>query len=322
MDLLKKLYKIYSKSGKTQPMQTFIVSYLKANKIDCVVDNGNIYVTKGEAESYPCVVAHMDQVQGDPGRLKIYQDNDTIFGWSCTHNSQWGLGADDKNGIWVALKCLLRYKVIKAVFFRDEECGCLGSEDADMQFFNDCRFVLQADRKGNADFIIDACGTQLCSNEFVNAINLESFGYHTEYGMMTDVMTLKEKGLNICCANISCGYYEPHTNNEYTSERDLRNCVHLFFHIIDTVTEVMPHEPLCYGYDFMEDRIEDMTADIYEELMYSTDEYASLDPQYLFEKFKLRFHAKDDYIKLAIEDALEYIQDEFCVNNCEEIVIS
>ena len=65
MELLKKLYKVYSPSEKERAMIKFIWNYTK-RIIDTKIEAdtaGNLYITKGEAESYPCIVAHLDQVQ-------------------------------------------------------------------------------------------------------------------------------------------------------------------------------------------------------------------------------------------------------------------
>ncbi|MCB6648590.1 hypothetical protein [Bacteroides salyersiae] len=62
MELLKKLYKVYSPSGKERAMIKFIWNYTKripGIKIETDI-TGNLYITKGEAESYPCIVAHLD----------------------------------------------------------------------------------------------------------------------------------------------------------------------------------------------------------------------------------------------------------------------
>ena len=156
--------------------------------------------------------------------------------------SQQGLGADDKNGIWVALKCLLSFDVLKVAFFVSEEIGCVGSSAADMTFFNDARFVLQCDRRGAHDLITVAGWTKLCNGAFVEAIQPKLFGYKEEEGMLTDVLTLKENGLGVCCVNISCGYYAPHTDYEVTNIPDLMNCLAFVEHIINTCTDVYPHE--------------------------------------------------------------------------------
>ncbi len=66
--------------------------------------------------------------------------------------------------------------------------------------------------------------------------------------MMTDVETLKEKGLSVSAINMSCGYYNPHTDEEITVKRDLEKCWHLVQHIIEDCTETYPHEVGDNGY--------------------------------------------------------------------------
>ena len=65
--LLKQLYKIHSKSGFEGEIITFVCKWISMNvhnaKIDLDWDTGNIYITKGTSKTYPCVVAHLDQVQ-------------------------------------------------------------------------------------------------------------------------------------------------------------------------------------------------------------------------------------------------------------------
>ncbi len=65
MELLRKLYKVYSPSGKERAMIALygiIPRELPVPKVETDAA-GNLYITKGEAESYPCIVAHLDQVQ-------------------------------------------------------------------------------------------------------------------------------------------------------------------------------------------------------------------------------------------------------------------
>lgn len=246
MDLLKKMYEIHSKSGREKKLKRFVRKWIAENVPTAKMSNdssGNIYVVKGESKTYPVVVAHLDQVQNDHSRdFQALEAGDIIIGYSQKSRSQQGLGADDKNGVWVALKCLLRYDNIKIALFVGEEIGCVGSNAADMKFFNDARFVLQCDRRGAHDLITTAGWTDLCSADFVHAIQPELFGYKEENGMLTDVLTLKENGLSVSCVNISCGYYEPHTNVEFTNIPDLLNCLDFVEHIIETCVDVYPHE--------------------------------------------------------------------------------
>ena len=155
MELLKKLYKVYSPSGKERTMIKFIWNYTKritGTKVETDAA-GNLYITKGEAESYPCIVAHLDQVQ----------DIVTEIGW-----------------------------------------------------------------------------TSLCSPKFLQAAGYKKFGYRETHGMMTDVQELKERGLQVSCINLSCGYYEPHTDHEFTIKKDLMSCLSLVEHIIENCTDTVP----------------------------------------------------------------------------------
>lgn len=247
MELLKRLYKIHSPSKRERNLVKFITKWVNENVPEAVLErdnkSGNVYITKGVDATYPVVVAHLDQVQNSHSRdFKALEAGDVIMGYSAKSRMQQGLGADDKNGIWVALKCLQRFDVIKVALFVSEEIGCIGSSQARMSFFDDARFVLQCDRRGAHDLITCAGWTQLCSEEFVQAINPAAFGYKEEDGMMTDVLELKENGLKVSCVNMSCGYYNPHTDEEITVKSDLLNCLRFVEHIIGNCLAVYPHE--------------------------------------------------------------------------------
>lgn len=244
--LLKKLYAIHSPSGKEDKMITFLVSYLKSLPgVKLGKDSyGNLYAWKGESESYPCIVAHLDQVRcsSHPRDFRACETRDIIFGYSAMEHSFCNLGADDKNGIIIALEAIKKYDCMKIALFREEECGCNGSSHAEMRFFDDCRFVIQCDRKGNSDLITNIGSTDLCSEKFIQDIDPEKWGYKEEQGMMTDVETLKEKGLSVSACNLSVGYYNPHQSEEVTVKRDLEKCWRFVQHIIEDCTETYPHE--------------------------------------------------------------------------------
>lgn len=246
MELLNKLYSIHSMSGQEGAMRKFIKKYVKDNipGAVCRQDNGNLYIVKGEAETYPCVVAHLDQVQTKHSPdFKVFRHDNVLFGYSAKSGRQEGLGADDKNGIWVALHCLDHFDVLKVALFKEEEIGCGGSRVADMGFFKDCRFAIQADRRNGGDLITDICGS-ICSKEFLADIMpfAEKRGYKETDGLMTDVETLSDNGLGVSAINFSCGYYNPHTDAEYTKADELLNCLGLAFDIIENCTKVYPFE--------------------------------------------------------------------------------
>ena len=272
LQLLKQLYKIHSPSGSEKKLRKFIQDWIRRNVADAEMEQdaiGNLYVKKGACETYPCLVAHMDQVQKIHSRdFQAVDTKGAILGFSRGNMQVEGLGADDKNGIWIALKCLQKYPVMKCCFFVQEEVGGIGSSKCDMDFFIDCRWVIQCDRKGGSDLIWNIGGwTELCSEEFLKDLGYEKFGYKKATGMMTDVETLKNRGLGVSALNLSVGYYRPHTSEEFTIISELLNCLALVENIITNCTKVYPHED-DYGHyrgfgklDDPEDEIWDLMAD-------------------------------------------------------------
>lgn len=291
--LLKKLYSIHSPSGKEDCMKNFLISYLKSLPgVKLGKDSyGNLYAWKGESETYPCIVAHLDQVQRNhPRDFRAIETRDIIFGFSAKEHSICGLGADDKNGIIICIEALKKYDCMKVVFFKEEETGCHGSSRAEMKFFEDCRYVIQCDRRGNSDLITNIGCSDLCSEKFIQNIDPEKWGYKEENGMMTDVEALKERGLSVSAINMSCGYYNPHTDEEITVKRDLEKCWKFVQHIIEDCTETYPHEVGengCYGY-YDEWEIEDEIHSIIQQdpTMTASDLYDTYQPNFPMLKLK------------------------------------
>lgn len=241
---LEQVLKIQSSSYDQYRMFAFLIRTLTDMGVDYYVDNGNIYAGKGDADHYPCIVAHMDTVHDIVEDLTPIEIGGKITGFNAVTMEQTGIGGDDKVGIYIALRCLQQFDTIKVAFFRDEEVGCEGSYLADMTFFNDCRFVLQCDRKGNSDFVINGAGTEFSGDEFQRDIEhlLWMHEYTQVYGGMTDVMALKENGLDVCVANISCGYYNPHTAQEYVDINDVEKCFNLVCDIITQLDKPYYHK--------------------------------------------------------------------------------
>ena len=246
MELLKSLYEIHSPSGGEKKLKKFIKKWVSTNIPDVIIEHdnsGNVYFTRGESDTYPVVVAHLDQVQKKHEKdFKAIIADDIIIGYSPSAQEMRGLGADDKNGLWIGLKCLETFDVIKVAFFVGEEIGCVGSSQCRMGFFADARFVVEADRRGSGDLITEISGYNIASEAFLNAIDYESFGYKETSGLMTDVLELTERGVGVSCINMSCGHHDPHTDNEFTVISELLNALDLVEHIITTCTDVYAHQ--------------------------------------------------------------------------------
>ena len=289
-------------------MRKFVKWYIRTNIPEATITTdqiGNIYVTKGEADTYPCLAAHLDQVQRLHSKdFEAIETRDIIIGFSRKNKRQEGLGADDKVGVWINLKCLLKFDHLKAVFFVGEETGCVGSGKCDMTFFDDCRFVIQCDRRNGNDLITTIGGwTQLCSPEFIKDIHPELFGYKEEQGLITDVGELKERGLKVSAINLSCGYYEPHTDREFVIKSEVVNCLAFVEHIITTCTKVYHHEDDDsyffggYGADWEEDYEE-----AYCEIECALLNHPTLTDEQLMRMFKGYFFSlKDDDLQQIID---------------------
>lgn len=228
-------------------MRKFIKRYIRKNCGECEIVqdvHGNVFVTKGDADSYPCLASHIDQVQHKHSKdFEIVEGKDVVFGYSAKSREQQGLGADDKNGIWICLECLREFSALKVAFFVGEEVGCVGSSSCDLKFFSDCRYVIEPDRMHGHDLITSMSVGAVCSDEFAKALCAEQYGYKEAHGSITDVGELVERGVGISCLNLSCGYYQAHTSEEFTVLSELQNCLNFVCHVIDTLTEkVYPFE--------------------------------------------------------------------------------
>lgn len=242
---LKEVLSIQTASYEQWRMFAYIIRQVsKIPDTSYYVSDGNIYIQRGEADTYPCMVAHMDTVHAITDDLYPIEFNGNITGFDRVNMEQVGIGGDDKVGVYIALKCLMEFDTIKVAFFRDEEVGCMGSYQAHMPFFSDCRFVLQCDRRGNSDFITDASGVELSSKKFQDDVLpiISSYGYEFARGMMTDVMALKENEIECSVANISCGYYNPHMPQEYVNVDDVENCLEMCKTLILYCTDTYKHK--------------------------------------------------------------------------------
>ena len=228
-DLLFQLYSIHSPSGSEKKMRKFVKRYIRKNCGECDIQQdeyGNVFIRKGEADSYPCLAAHLDQVQRNHSKdFELIEGKDVVFGYSAKSREQQGLGADDKNGIWIALECLREFSFLKVAFFVGEEVGCKGSGACDLSFFSDCKYIIEPDRMHGHDLITSMAVGDVCSDDFIKALGAGNFGYKEDCGSITDVGELVERGVGISCLNLSCGYYNAHTDKEFTVLSELQNCL-------------------------------------------------------------------------------------------------
>jgi len=217
-DLLLECLVIQTNSKDETRMSQFITDKLTEWNISYEIDDiGNIMATKGRAELYPVLACHQDTVHDLVENFLIYENEDILFAIDGKDTSQTGIGGDDKVGVFIALQCLKEMDICKAVFFTREEIGCYGSGRVNLDWFKQASFIAQVDRKGDSDFVTHATGTKLCSNDFLSAAlpYITNWGF-TPYtqGGLTDVVQLTEDGVGVSTFNMSCGYFDPHSDSE------------------------------------------------------------------------------------------------------------
>ena len=245
--LLERLYAIHSPTGNEWGMICFVRQWVAEHvpmaevKMDRL---GNLYITKGGAgEDYPTLVCHLDQVQTlHSDDFEVRQEGDRLFGWSESNQQQEGLGADDKNGIYVCLRCLEECPRLKVFMAVGEEKGCIGSNRADMGFFADSLYVIEPDRKGVEEPCVVLRGIPCASEEFVEALRLEDFGYTLAEGKTSDILALTLNDIGVSCINVPAGYHNPHKDDEYTVLVELERCLQFVRQVATTLHRRFPHE--------------------------------------------------------------------------------
>ena len=244
---LKELLSVPSKTYEEDGMVEYVTNVLDTIPgVEYYTDEmNNIYATKkdeGFDGHFPMFVAHTDTVHSIVPKIVVeeqYYPKPVTFGKafdSKEHHvlkaytpdgNPTGIGGDDKAGIFICLELLRVLSNIKVGLFVSEETGCHGSSNCDIEFLNDVGYAIQFDAPGD-HLITEVCsGVRLFEkdSEFAEKIipvisktmgtvmDLQSHPY-------TDVSQLKIKG-DFSCLNMSCGYYNMHSPNEFVSTEDV-----------------------------------------------------------------------------------------------------
>jgi len=243
IQLLVELLSLQTTYTNTDEFDDWFLERQKSYGKDVLIEKdkkGNTYITKGTADTYPCVVAHTDRVCSVKEKERhIIHVGENLVAFN-ENVSQIDVFGDDTSGVFVAIKMLETLPVIKVCLFVEEESGCKGSKEANMNFFANARFVLQADRNHQkADFITHTNGIQSCSENFVEACKpyMIEGGYAEARGTSTDVGQLVHNGLKCCAVNLSAGYFNAHSSKGYINIPLLDQCTELVKNICINLTD-------------------------------------------------------------------------------------
>lgn len=229
MKLLERLYQIHSPSHGEKKMSEFVQGLLKRQRIDFETDErGQIFkIIPGR----PILSCHMDQVQkGPPG--KIIKEGDRRI--TIIRGEKDGLGADDKNGIWICLRLLSEWDT-SFIFSTGEESISKNVEHvlrANQSVLGRIPYALVFDRRGHGDIIGSENG--YCTLEFEEHVAREgkTFGYRPSPGVFSDADSLCE---HMECVNLSVGYHDAHSTTEYTVYQELVNALNFAHHLLNSL---------------------------------------------------------------------------------------
>lgn len=251
--MLEEILSIPTFTGREELLSDYVMAFALENDLRLQVDGKrNLYLTKGtpkDGEYYPCVVAHLDTVHIDQEEMvrtnrRIYLTESitdgkrALKGMDLVRNVPTGIGGDNKCGVYIALKLMMEFDVIKAAFFVEEETGMQGSKKADDEFFRDVGYALQFDAPTRNWFSSMLMAVPLWDEVFFADILpvLHRFGITniTSNDPFTDVLQIRKK-YNICCAVFPTGYYNQHSKDEYVIPEETEECVLIGIDAIKTL---------------------------------------------------------------------------------------
>ncbi len=212
---------------------------------------GNIYVTKGDTENFPCFVAHTDTVHSVNLNLKVVQleENNKIIltGIDSKTYQPSGIGGDDKCGVFLCLEMLDKLDNVKIALFVSEEIGCVGSKEADPEFFKNVGYAIQYDSPKGDSMSMSLMGKELFGTktnfgEKVSPLILEHGITDWARHPYTDIWPLMEK-FGFSCLNLAAGYHRYHTANEYVVVEEVQNAFELGLKLHEVLGENFYERP-------------------------------------------------------------------------------
>ena len=150
------------------------------------------------------LVAHLDTVHENLPETILYNETTGIM------SSPQGIGGDDRCGVFMIFEIIKRFNC-SVLFCEDEELGNVGAKKfitSDVVANLEFNYIIEFDRKNSNDAVFYKC----CNEDFERFITKEHF--QTAPGTAADISYLAPQ-LQCAAVNLSCGYYNLHTLDEY-----------------------------------------------------------------------------------------------------------
>lgn len=220
--------------------QKELKKYVKQNlqkAYDSVVcQDGFVYA---EGHFPVLLVAHLDTVHRELPKLMIYDKEKNII------SSPQGIGGDDRAGVYIVLEVIKRYNC-SVLFCEDEEIGCVGSgkfAETKLARELDFNYIIEFDRANANDAVFYQCANQ----DFEDFITKEF--YKKAYGSFTDICEIAPV-IGCAAVNLSSGYYNPHTTDEYVNLTEMEESIEAACKILERTTENDKFEYIDEEYDY------------------------------------------------------------------------
>lgn len=193
-------------------VKEYMHAYLTSKGYQPINEDGFLYA-KGTVPVL--LVAHMDTVHKETCQ-HIFNDNGKL-------SSPQGIGGDDRCGVYIIMNLVKEFKC-SVLLCEDEEIGGVGAgkfAKSDYVDELDVNYMLEFDRKGSCDAVYYSCDNK----DFKEFIECAS-SFKEAYGSFSDISKLMP-ATKLAAVNLSCGYYNAHTKDEYV----------VFDEMLDTIEE-------------------------------------------------------------------------------------
>lgn len=204
-------------------LKKYVAKQLEETHEKVIVDDGFVYA---QGKFPVLLVAHMDTVHKKLPQFFLYDTEKKAL------SSPQGIGGDDRCGVYMIFKVIKKYNC-SVLFCEDEEIGMVGAGKfvksdlaKDLQF----NYIIEFDRRGSNDAVFYDCDNP----EFEEFITKEF--YQTSFGSFSDISTIAP-ALGCAAVNLSCGYYNAHTKDEYVVMEEMENSIYVTCKILDRTTD-------------------------------------------------------------------------------------
>lgn len=203
-------------------IKEYMEAYLKCHGYQPINENGFLYA-KGTIPVL--LVAHMDTVHKETCK-KIVNKKGKL-------SSPQGIGGDDRCGVYIIAE-IVKELHCSVLLCENEEIGCIGAK-----LFTETKYVkelgvnymVEFDRKGNNDAVYYSCDNKEFK-EFVESAT----AFKEAPGSYSDISKLMPAA-HLAAVNLSSGYYNPHTIDEFVVFDEMRDIIDEAKNLITTECE-------------------------------------------------------------------------------------